>query len=168
MAAQDWGSEVRETGRNHRSEIPCPVNPNLHKGFRPPAPSVPGRSLLEKAPTSLLRLALRIGNARTGDVPKGQKARPARELGQWAKVLLSSQFKLQLARLPACVLVLHGFVGNLQAAINDREAFPKLLFLNTQRRIGEESVPAHECVQAFLAEEFSQSRHFLRGAVKWG
>src|SRR5207249_2205939 len=44
----------------------------------------------------------------------------------------------------------HGFVGNLQRSIDDAEPLAQLRLRDTQRRIGEERVPADERVETFL------------------
>ena len=59
---------------------------------------------------------------------------------------------------PICApadLVLYGFVRNLEAFVDDGEGFAQLLFVDAERRIGEERVPAHQRVEALLAEELS-------------
>jgi len=63
-------------------------------------------------------------------------------------------------------LILHRFVGNLQATIDDGKTFAKLLFVDAQRRVREEGIPSHKGVKAFLAEELSQSCHFVRSSVE--
>jgi hypothetical protein len=64
------------------------------------------------------------------------------------------------------VLVDDGFVGNLQAAVDDAEGFAQLLLVNAERRIGVEAVPAHERVEAVLAEEAAEGGHLVGGAVE--
>src|SRR5205807_1507956 len=73
------------------------------------------------------------------------------------------------ARATMCApheLILYGFVGDLQTFINDREGFAQLIFVNTQRRIGIKSVPAHDRIEALFAEEFSKRDHFIGRTVK--
>src|SRR5215213_2612252 len=50
-------------------------------------------------------------------------------------------------------------VCRVQALVDDRERFGELGFGDAQRRIGEEAVPAHERIETFLAEEFTERLH---------
>jgi len=58
-------------------------------------------------------------------------------------------------------LVNHGLIGDLQPAIDDLKRLAQLLLVDAQRRVGEESVPPDEGVEALLSEEASQSDHLL-------
>ena len=55
--------------------------------------------------------------------------------------------------------------------INDCETLPKLLLLDTERRVGEESVPPHERVESLLARlsiahSFHSMKRFPSGVQK--
>src|SRR5690349_1419051 len=58
-------------------------------------------------------------------------------------------------------------VRELQPAIDNRERLAQLGFRDTQRRIREERVPAHDSVESFFTEELAQRLHLGCSAVKW-
>src|SRR3981081_654109 len=64
------------------------------------------------------------------------------------------------------VLVDHCFVCDLKPFVDDGEGFPQLLFVDAERGVGIERVPADQGVEALLAEEASQGGHFVGGAVE--
>src|SRR5688500_5471813 len=55
--------------------------------------------------------------------------------------------------------VRHGLVGELQPPVDDRQPLEELRLGDAQRRVHEEVVPAHEGVEAVLAEVAAQLRH---------
>src|SRR5688572_18005761 len=57
-------------------------------------------------------------------------------------------------------------IGDLERAIDDPESFRQLLLADDQGRVGEEGVPAHEGVQALLAEALAEGDHLVAGAVE--
>src|SRR6202050_4921388 len=63
-------------------------------------------------------------------------------------------------------LVDHGFISNIKPTVDDGKGLAHLLLVNAKRRISEEGVPAHEGVQALLAEEASERSHLLRRSVE--
>jgi len=56
--------------------------------------------------------------------------------------------------------LLDRLVSDLQSLIDDRERLPQLCFRDAEGRVCEERVPANECVETFLTEEFSECLHF--------
>src|SRR5438093_1261592 len=60
----------------------------------------------------------------------------------------------------------HRLVRRLQTSIDDRKCFAQLVFSNTERRVGEESIPTHEGVKTFLTEVFSERLHLRRSSVE--
>src|SRR5580658_664270 len=64
------------------------------------------------------------------------------------------------------VLVRNSLISNKQPAIDDLKRLAQLLLVDAQRRVGEESVPAHERVQPLLAEEAAKRSHLLRRTVE--
>src|SRR5258706_9175569 len=63
-------------------------------------------------------------------------------------------------------LVLYRLVGDLKTTVNNREGLTQLLFIDAQRRIRIERVPADQRVKPIFAEELTECRHFLRRAVE--
>src|SRR5688500_1823089 len=59
-----------------------------------------------------------------------------------------------------------GGIGHLERAIDDREPFGQLLLADDQRWVGEEVVPAHEGVEAVLAEAPAEGRHLVARPVE--
>src|SRR5205807_4573059 len=57
-------------------------------------------------------------------------------------------------------------VSNFQPLVNDREGLAQLLFINAQRRIGKERVPADESIEPLFAEESSQCSHFFGRVIE--
>src|ERR1700678_1028682 len=64
-------------------------------------------------------------------------------------------------------LVLHRFVRDIEALVDDGEGFAQLLFIDAEWRVRIESVPAHQRVEALLAEKAAQSGHLFGCAVEW-
>ena len=65
------------------------------------------------------------------------------------------------------VLVNYSLICDVEPAIDDGEGFAQLLFVDAERRVGVESVPANQGVEALLAEEAAQGSHLVGGAVEW-
>src|SRR5713101_6509796 len=65
-----------------------------------------------------------------------------------------------------CELIDYSLISDLQPAIDDLKRLAHLLFVDAERRVGEEGVPADEGVEPLLAEETSERRHFVGGAVE--
>src|ERR1700740_430393 len=63
-------------------------------------------------------------------------------------------------------LVANSPISNLQPAIDDGKRLAQLLFVDAQRRIGEEGIPADKGVETLLAEEAPKRRHLVRGAIE--
>lgn len=54
----------------------------------------------------------------------------------------------------------HGLIGDLKGAIDDIEALDQLLLRDTERRVGEDHVPAQEGIEALGPEEGVERCHF--------
>ena len=73
MAAGNRSAKIRQAGRNHRSQVPRTVNPDLHDALasRPkPAPKVALRQPADAVPLLYLQPDGRLFNAREGNVPR--------------------------------------------------------------------------------------------------
>ena len=64
------------------------------------------------------------------------------------------------------VLIDHSLIRNLESSIDNLKRLAQLLLIDAQRRVSEESIPAHEGVEALLTEEAAERGHFVRGAVE--
>src|SRR5258708_27502517 len=54
----------------------------------------------------------------------------------------------------------------LQRLVNNRERLAHLCFGDAKRWIGEERIPAHECVKSILTEKLAEFLHLGRGAIE--
>src|SRR5436305_14438260 len=63
-------------------------------------------------------------------------------------------------------LILNCGVSDLQPAVDDPKCLAQFGFGDAERRVREERVPPQEGVEPLLAEETSERRHPVRGAVE--